>query len=204
MEQVVLHQLLDRANLTIRSMGIRLLHEEQLAAALDLTPATFRSLFHSKAELLLMVMRHNLSRQRCELEELFANMATPVECLLAVLHHSLHELRHSHHDYHVMREQYPLVWGALQEYLHDFGQPLLTRLIRESVQQGLFRATLDAPFIARILLAQFSLVLNEQFFPPDHMNLADVYRNIFFPYVRGLCTEEGMRLTAPHFARMWQ
>lgn len=203
MEQVVLHQLLEKANLAIRSMGIRMLHEEQLAAALDLTPAMFRTIFTSKAELLLQVMRHNLGRQRGELKELFANLETPVECLLAVLHHSLHELRQSHQEYHVMRECYPLVWDALQEYLREFGQPLLTRLIQESMQQGQLRALLDAPFIARIMLAQFNMVLNEHFFPPDYTNLGDVYRSIFFPYVRGLCTEEGMRITAPHFARMW-
>lgn len=204
MEQVVLRQLLEKANLLFQDMGVRMLHEEQLATALDLSPATFRAVFTSKAELLLQVTRHNLARQRHELEELFANLATPVECLLAMLHHSLHELRRSHHDYHVVREQYPLVWAAMQEYLQEFGFPVLTRLIRESVQEGQLLASLDAPFIARIILAQFSLVLDEQHFPPDHTNLGDVYRNIFFPYVRGLCTEEGMRLTAPHFARMWR
>ncbi|WBO84093.1 TetR/AcrR family transcriptional regulator [Hymenobacter yonginensis] len=204
MEQVVLHQLLDKANLLLRDMGVRLLHEEQLAVALDLTPAMFRTIFGNKAEFMLQVTRHNLARQRREHEELFANLATPVECLLGMLHHSLHELRQSHHDYHVVREQFPLVWDAIQEYTREYAFPLLTRLLQEGVQEGQFRAALDAPFIARIILAQFSLVLNEQFFPPDQVNLGEVYRNIFFPYVRGLCTEEGMRLTAPHFARMWQ
>jgi hypothetical protein len=52
------------------------------------------------------------------------------------------------------------------------------------------------------MLAQFSLVVNEQLFPPDYNNLADVYRNIFFYYVRGLCTEEGARLATTHFLRM--
>jgi AcrR family transcriptional regulator len=203
MEQVVLHQLLEKANRVLRDMGVRMLHEEQLAVALDLTPAMFRTIFGSKAEMLLQVTRHDLARQRHEHEELFANLATPVECMLGLLHHSLHELRHSNHEYHIVREQYPLVWNTIQEYTQDYAFPLLTRLIRESVQEGQFLASLDATFIARIILAQFSLVLNEQFFPPDHTNLGDVYRSIFFPYVRGLCTEEGMRLTAPHFARMW-
>lgn len=203
MEQVLLHQLLERTNLLVRDMGIRLLHEDQLAAALDLTPSTFRTVFGSKAELLLQVTRYNLARQRHEHQELFANLATPVECLLALLRHSVQELRGSHHEYHIVREQFPLVWETMQTYLQEYAYPLLTRLIQESIQEGQLRAALDAPFIARILLAQFSLVLNETFFPPDQTNLGEVYYHIFFPYVLGLCTEEGMRLTATHFSKAW-
>jgi hypothetical protein len=102
----------------------------------------------------------------------------------------------------VLREQYPLVWDVVQDYLHQYCQPLLTRLLQEGIIEGQFRADLDAPFIARIMLAQFSLILNEDIFPPDFNNLADVYRNIFFYYVRGLCTQEGARLAASHFTRM--
>jgi AcrR family transcriptional regulator len=203
MEQVLLQQLLDKANLLFRAVGVGFVHEEQLAAALDLTPVEFRNQFGSKSELVLQVVRHNIVRQRHEYTELFSNLATPVECLLGLLNHSLQEMRHApHYDYHVMRDEYPQAWDALQDHLRDHSFPLLTRLLQEGISEGQFRADLDAPFIARIILAQFSLVLNEEVFPPDHTNLADVYRNIFFYYVRGLCTQEGARLAAAHLARM--
>lgn len=179
------------------------MHEEQIAVALDLSLLAFRNQFGSKAELVTQVIRRNLERQRYEHDQLFGNLGTPVECLLALLHHSLHELRRSpHYDYHVMRDQYPQAWNAIQDYLEQYSYPLLTRLLQEGIIEGQFRADLNAPFIARIMLAQFSLVVNEQLFPPDYNNLADVYRNIFFYYVRGLCTEEGARLATTHFLRM--
>ncbi|MBC8083496.1 MAG: TetR/AcrR family transcriptional regulator [Hymenobacter sp.] len=203
MEQVLRHQLLDKANQLFRSVGVGLIHEEQLAAALDLSLTAFRCQFGSKAELILQVTRRNLARQRHEHNELFAHLGTPVECLLALLHHSLHEMRRSpHYDYYVLRDKYPLVWDTIQEYLQHYSLPLLTRLLQEGVIEGQFRADIDAPFIARIMLAQFGLILNEQVFPPDFTNLADVYRNIFFYYVRGICTEEGVRLATSHFVRM--
>ncbi|HEX8427405.1 hypothetical protein [Hymenobacter sp.] len=114
MEQVILHQLLDKANSLFRSVGVGLVHEEQIAAELDINLAAFRGLFGSKSELISQVIRRNLTRQRHEHDELFANLGTPVECLLALLHHSLHELRRSpHYDYHVMREQYPQAWNTI-------------------------------------------------------------------------------------------
>ena len=203
MEELVLHQLLERANSLFRQVGVGLIHEEQLAAALDLAPAAFRELFGSKAELLFVVTQRNLVRQRQEHEELFANLPTPAECLLALLHHSLHELRCSpHHDYHVMRARFPESWALIEEYLTRYSRPLLVRLLQEGVREGQFRADLDAHLIAHIILAQFSLVVNEQYFPPDQANLADAYRNIFAPYIRGLCTTAGLRLVGPLLDRM--
>ncbi|MDU0369998.1 TetR/AcrR family transcriptional regulator [Hymenobacter endophyticus] len=203
MEELVLHELLDRANTLFRQVGVGLIHEEQLAAALDLSPGGFRELFGSKAELLYAVTQRNLSRQRQEHEELFANLATPAECLLALLRHSLQELRRSpHHDYHVMRERYPETWNLIQDYLTTYSRPMLARLLQEGIREGQFRAELDAQSVAHVVLAQFSLVLNEQYFPPDQVSLADVYRTIFGPYARGLCTTAGLRLVGPLFERM--
>jgi AcrR family transcriptional regulator len=203
MQKLVLHQLLDRANTLFRQVGVGLIHEEQLAAALDLSPAAFREQFGSKADLLVVVTQRNLARQRQEHEQLFANLATPAECLLALLHHSLQELRRSpHHDYHVMRQRYPEAWALIEDYLTTYSRPLLVRLLQGGIQEGQFRADVDARAIAHIILAQFSLVLNEQLFPPDQVSLADAYRNIIAPYVRGLCTTAGLRLVGPLFERM--
>ncbi|RSK37593.1 TetR/AcrR family transcriptional regulator [Hymenobacter metallilatus] len=203
MEELVLQQLLDRANTLFRQVGVGLVHEEQLAAELDLSPAAFREVFGSKAELLYAVTQRNLSRQRQEHNQLLTNLATPAEGLLAILHHSVHELRRSpHHDYHVMRERYPESWALIQEYLTTYSQPLLVRLLQEGIREGQFRAELDARATAHILLALFGLVVNEQYFPPDYFSLADVYRNVCVPYVRGLCTTAGLRKVGPLLDKM--
>lgn len=203
MEEIVLHQLVDRANELLRQVGVGILHEEQLAVALDLSVASFREIFGNKAGMLCLVIRRNLQRQRLEHDELLANLATPVECVLALLHHSLYELRRSpHYDYQVLREQYPESWNLIQEYLYGYSLPLLTNLLQEGIREGQFRADLEVGMTVHIMLAQLNLVLNEQYFPPEHTNQAEVYRNMFAPYVRGLCTVEGLRLVASHFERM--
>lgn len=202
MTQVLLNRLLAKANSLFQDVGVGVVHEEQLAAALDLSLASFQNLFGSKAELVLQVVRYNLARQRQEHAELFTHLGTPIECLLALLHHSLQEMRRApYYDYHALREICPQAWGVIQEYVQDYTFPLLVRLLQASITEGHLRADLDPPFIARIMVAQFSLITNEAYFPPDYTNLAEVYRNIYFYYVRGLCTEEGARLTSVHFSK---
>lgn len=202
MTQVLLNKLLTKAHALFQDVGVGMVHEEQLAAALDLSPAAFKNLFGTKAELILQVTRYNLARQRQEHTELFAHLGTPIECLLALLHHNLQEMRRApYYDYHVLRDICPQAWDTIQEHVQDYAFPLLVRLLQESITEGHLRADLDPAFIARIMVAQFSIITNEALFPPDHTNLAELYRSIYFYYVRGLCTEEGARLTSVHFSK---
>ncbi|SES73005.1 TetR/AcrR family transcriptional regulator [Hymenobacter actinosclerus] len=203
MEQTIRKQLLERAAELFRQVGVRLPHEEQLAAALDCTPAEFRQTFGSKEKLLYAITESNLVRQRQEHAELFANLDTPAECLVGLLRYSLNELRQApNYDYHIMRTQFPRSWQLICDHLRDYTGALLVRLLQGGISQGQFRASLDARLIAHIILAQFSLVLNEELFPPDQVDVSEVYRNIFAPYVRGLCTPAGLHAVTSHFERL--
>ena len=51
-------------------------------------------------------------------------------------------------------------------------------------------------------MKQLNLLLNPPVFPPDRFNMAEVFRSIFLYYIRGICTDEGARITAEHFARL--
>ena len=45
-------------------------------------------------------------------------------------------------------------------------------------------------------------MLNPHIFPPDRYNMSEVFRSIFLYYIRGICTDEGARIAAGHFARL--
>ena len=46
------------------------------------------------------------------------------------------------------------------------------------------------------------MLLNPQVFPPDRYNMREVFRSIFLYYIRGICTDEGARIAAEHFAQL--
>lgn len=45
------------------------------------------------------------------------------------------------------------------------------------------------------------IVLTPNIFPPIASS-AEIFRRVFLYYIRGLCTDEGARQAAGHFARM--
>jgi len=56
--------------------------------------------------------------------------------------------------------------------------------------------------VTKVLAKQLNLLLNPPVFPPDRFNMAEVFRSIFLYYIRGICTDEGARIAAEHFARL--
>ncbi|MBU6119692.1 hypothetical protein [Hymenobacter siberiensis] len=52
------------------------------------------------------------------------------------------------------------------------------------------------------MLEQLNVMLNPQVFPPDRYNMREVFRSIFLYYIRGICTDDGARIAAEHFARL--
>ena len=183
--------------------GSSTLSRPQLLAALQLTAAEFRGLFASKDDLFAQALQHDLDRQKQEQAELFARADTPVERMLALLWHGLGEVRKGADvDYGEIQRTLPRTWDVLMRHLTTHSYPQIYQLLEEGIEQGQFLPDLDRELIVKISLEMFSIVLNSNVFPPVHYNLADVFRNIFLYYIRGVCTAEGMRLVAHHFARI--
>ena len=105
-------------------------------------------------------------------------------------------------DYGEIQRTLPRTWDVLMRHLTTHSYPQIYQLLDEGIEQGQFLPNLDRELIVKISLEMFNIVLNSNVFPPVHYNLAEVFRNIFFYYIRGVCTEEGMRLVAHHFARI--
>ena len=73
--------------------------------------------------------------------------------------------------------------------LHGHPQPPVPR--RQQLQ-----------LVTKILIEQVNMLLDPQIFPPARVNMSAVFRSIFLYYIRGICTDNGARIAAGHFARL--
>ena len=88
------------------------------------------------------------------------------------------------------------------EHLNSYSGPQLQQLLNDGIRNRLFRSDINIQLVTKILLEQLNMMLNPQVFPPDRFNMAEVFRSIFLYYIRGICTDEGARIAAEHFARL--
>lgn len=66
----------------------------------------------------------------------------------------------------------------------------------------MFRSDINIQLVTIILIQQVNIVLTPGIFPAGSFQVAEIFRSIFLYYIRGLCTDQGARLAAEHFARI--
>lgn len=194
--------LLEEAQQIFLRQDVTTLSEEQLISLLDVAPATFYGLFQDKNDLVNQTVAHDLERQKREHKALFEQYTTPVEQMLALLSYGIAEMKKSGPmDFLVFQQQHPQAWDTLMQHLATYSYPQVHNLLNNGILQKQFRGDINIELVSKIILEQMNLILNPHVFPPQRYNLAEVFRSIYLYYIRGLCTDEGMKLAASHFSR---
>lgn len=171
--------------------------------ALGTTSTAMLAQFPSRELLVHHAILADLERQRREHTELYAEFSTAVERLYGLLRLGLRDLlKVPGTFYGEVQRGYPRTWEAVLDHLHTYSAPQLQHLLNDGIRAKLFRSDINIQLVTKIILEQLNMMLNPQVFPPDLFNMREVFRSIFLYYIRGICTDEGARIAAEHFARL--
>ena len=183
--------------------GLQGASDAQLADALQTTVPGLTAQFPSRELLVHHAMLADIERQKREHTELYAQYPSAVERLYGLLQLGLRDLAViPGHFYADLQTDFPKTWDAVMEHLASYSAPQLQQLLNDGIRNRLFRSDINIQLVTKILMEQLNLLLNPQVFPPDRFNMAEVFRSIFLYYIRGICTDEGARIAAEHFARL--
>ena len=183
--------------------GLRTAPDALLATALHTTVPELTARYPDRATLVARVLQADRERQRREHVALFAQYPTAVERLYGLLKLGLRDLAAVPGQFYVdLQTGFPQAWEAGMEHLQTYSAPQLQQLLNDGIRSRLFRSDINIQLVTKIIIEQINLLLNPQVFPPDRYNMSEVFRSIFLYYIRGICTDEGARIAAEHFARM--
>lgn len=183
--------------------GLLAASDAQLAAALSLSVADLAARYPSRAELVQQVMQADMERQKRAHTALYAEYPTAVERLYGLLQLGLRDLVGVPGQFYAdLQTHFPEGWEAVMNHLATYSAPQLQQLLNDGIRSHLFRSDINIQLVTKILMEQLNLLLNPLVFAPDRYNMAEVFRSIFLYYIRGICTDEGARIAAEHFARL--
>ena len=174
-----------------------------LAAALSTTVADLNDQYPTRASLVHEVMLADMERQKRAHVQIYAQYSSAVERLYGLLQLGLRDLSGIPSQFYAeLQAGFPKAWTAAMDHLTSYSGPQLQQLLNDGIRNRLFRSDININLVSKILIEQVNLLLNPQIFPPDRYNMAEVFRSIFLYYIRGICTEDGTRIAAEHFARL--
>ena len=174
-----------------------------LATALGTTAADLAHQFPGRELLVHHAILADLERQKREHTDMYAQYATAVERLYGLLRLGLRELAKMPATFYgELQTGYPQTWEAVLDHLNTYSAPQLQLLLNDGIRAKLFRSDINIQLVTKIILEQLNMMLNPHIFPPERFSPAEVFRSIFLYYIRGICTDEGARIAAEHFARL--
>jgi hypothetical protein len=183
--------------------GLHTAPDTALAKALHTSEAELKAQFPSRELLVHHTILADMERQKREHVELYAQFPSAVERLYGLLQLGLRDLAAVPGQFYAdLQTGFPQTWEAVLEHLNSYSAPQLQQLLNDGIRARLFRSDINIQLVTKILIEQLNLLLNPQVFPPDRYNMREVFRSIFLYYIRGICTEEGARIAAEHFARL--
>lgn len=183
--------------------GLGAASDQALAMALRTTVPDFTAQFPTRVEFVHQAMLADLERQKRDHTALYAEFTSAVERLYGLLDLGLRDLSKMPDTfYSELQAGFPESWDAVMDHLTTYSAPQLQQLLNDGIRSKLFRSDINIQLVTKIILEQLNMMLNPQVFPPDRYNMREVFRSIFLYYIRGICTDDGARIAAEHFARL--
>jgi AcrR family transcriptional regulator len=183
--------------------GLNEASDAVLAKALQTSEPELTAQFPSRELLVHHTVLADMERQKREHTELYAQFPTAVERLYGLLQLGLRDLTAVPGQFYGdLQAGFPQTWDAVMDHLNSYSAPQLQQLLNDGIRSKLFRSDINIQLVTKILIEQLNLLLNPQVFPPDRYNMREVFRSIFLYYIRGICTDDGARIAAEHFARL--
>lgn len=174
--------------------GVRSISMDDIARHLAVSKKTLYQHFADKEELVLEVTRHLLEKNYRECEVIRAKADNPVEELALIslwMKKSMEEINPTMlfdlQKYHVK------AWNLWLEFKNKFIHEEVIRNLTVGIEGGYMRPVNKA--IMGILRVEFvQMAFNQDIFPREKFNLAEVQSQIFDHFVFGLVTEKGRKL----------
>lgn len=173
--------------------GIKSTTMDEIARALSVSKKTLYQHFGDKDGLVDAVAKQVMETDKKLLSEIMDASSNAVEQILKInicfrsLHRQLNPVLLSD-----LQKFYAAAFATYRQFKEEFMLGMLRRNIRQGIQEGYYRADLDAEALARFRLATFDLVMQKEVFPTKLFdNYAQLHFQLLEHFIHGLFTREG-------------
>ena len=175
--------------------GVRSISMDDIARHLSVSKKTLYQHFVDKDELVTMMSKAFLEKDKRQYEAITAiskNAVDELSKISILLKQDMEELNPS--LLFDLQKFHPKAWNLWQEFKEKFIQESMVRNLKQGIEEGYFRPEINPDVITVARLVMIESSFNDQVFPKDRFNFVEVNWQIFDFFVHGMCTEKGKKL----------
>ncbi|HLZ17001.1 MAG TPA: TetR/AcrR family transcriptional regulator [Cyclobacteriaceae bacterium] len=175
--------------------GIRSISMDDIARHLAVSKKTLYQHFADKDELVTVVTAGHMAASKKMYEDIRKQSENSIDELHRI---GMHVRRHLEEQnpsvLFDIQKFHPRAWSVWVEYKNNYIYSSVVRNIKQGIKDGLIRPEINPEIFAQFRLATIQVCCDEQYFPRDKFNMAEVQSQVFEQFVYGLCTEKGKKL----------
>jgi AcrR family transcriptional regulator len=186
-------QLIEQVDKLFMRCGIKSLTMDDIARELGISKKTLYQFCTDKEDLLKKSFAHYF---KCE-EQLQNNIQdknlNAIDEIFEVSKHVSEMLKTIHPSIHYdLRKYYPETWKIFSEYRKNFMLKCVSDNMEKGKKEGLYRANLNIPIVARIHISRVDVVFDGELFPANQFNFAEVFFEMIRYHIRGIASPKGI------------
>ncbi len=182
-------KILETAMNAFGEKGIRAVKMDDVAVDLGISKRTLYELYDNKEQLLFEGVKVYNEQRQIQIKEKTKNCGNVMEILLTVYRIKVEEFRQTNPLFYADLVKYPKV----ARFLHQQNQYIHTEMqkfIQRGVSEGFFREDVDEALTMHLFDALGEYVMMNQLY--RRYTIEDIFKNIIFVSLRGICTEKGV------------
>lgn len=175
--------------------GIRSISMDDIARHLSVSKKTLYQHFADKDELVMMVSRNHLDRNRVEFENIKASSKNLIEELVrlsACIKVNMETINPS--LLFDLQKFHPKAWTEWIDFKNKHLHDSVVRIITQGVADGYVREGLDPEILAVMRIECVQMGFNPEIFSPANFKFQRVQEQLFEHFVHGIVTEKGRKL----------
>lgn len=175
--------------------GVRSISMDDIARHLSVSKKTLYQHFADKEDIVTMACKNHLERHASEFAAIKDNATNAIDELAKLsllLKKNMQDMNPS--LLFDLQKYHPKAWSEWVNHKNKFIRTSVERNLKQGIEEGYFRAEINARVIAAVRLELVQMAFDEEIFPREQFRLAEVQMQIFDHFVYGLVTDKGRKL----------
>ena len=166
---------------------------DDVAADLGISKKTLYQMVESKDDLVLKVLAHHISREKCQCLDMAANASNAIEEIFIVLDSNSHELSQMKTNIiNDLQKYHREGWLMIRDFHNEFVFKAISENMLRGRKEGLYRENFDIDIVARLHLATAFSLFDEQIFPEGSTPRVVLFKEYMMHFLHGIVSPKGL------------
>jgi len=177
------------------NLGFKSVTMDDIAFELGVSKKTIYNHFSNKTDLVEEVTASVFEIVCTGIDLISSKESNPIEELYEIKRFTMEYLKNEKTSpQYQLQKYYPKIYATLKKKQFGVMQDCITENLKNGVEQGLYRASIDIGFISRIYFHGIMGLKDVDLFPLKQFSMNNIMEFYLEYHLRGICTEKGMEI----------